>query len=33
MRVGVMILPERRRVDAAAQWRTIERLGFDSGWT
>lgn len=33
MRIGVLILPERRWPDQVAQWRTVEELGFDSAWT
>lgn len=33
MRVGVMVLPEWRSADAAAMWRAVEEMGFDSGWT
>ncbi|MEU3625172.1 luciferase [Amycolatopsis coloradensis] len=33
MRIGVLILPERRWSDQVAQWRAVEDLGFDSAWT
>ncbi|HYU84642.1 MAG TPA: LLM class flavin-dependent oxidoreductase [Kribbellaceae bacterium] len=33
MRVGVMILPESPWATAERQWRTVDDLGFDSGWT
>ncbi|MCI0686394.1 MAG: LLM class flavin-dependent oxidoreductase [Sporichthyaceae bacterium] len=33
MRVGVVILPEHRRGEAARRWRTVEELGFDHAWT
>ena len=33
MRVGVLILPERRWADSVALWQEAESLGFDSAWT
>jgi alkanesulfonate monooxygenase SsuD/methylene tetrahydromethanopterin reductase-like flavin-dependent oxidoreductase (luciferase family) len=33
MRVGVVILPDRRWADAARRWRLAESLGFDHAWT
>jgi alkanesulfonate monooxygenase SsuD/methylene tetrahydromethanopterin reductase-like flavin-dependent oxidoreductase (luciferase family) len=33
MRLGVVILPERRWRDAAAVWQRAEALGFDHAWT
>lgn len=33
MRVGVVILPEQRWVEAAQVWRAAEQFGFDSAWT
>lgn len=33
MRVGVLILPERRWADSGHLWREAESLGFDSAWT
>ncbi|WP_442738377.1 LLM class flavin-dependent oxidoreductase [Streptomyces pseudogriseolus] len=33
MRVGVVILPEKRWAESARQWREVEVLGFDSAWT
>ena len=33
MRLGVLILPEHRWVDAVQLWRRAEQLGFDHAWT
>ncbi|OIJ84985.1 LLM class flavin-dependent oxidoreductase [Streptomyces colonosanans] len=33
MRVGVLVLPEKRWAQAAREWRAVEKLGFDSAWT
>jgi len=33
VRLGVVILPELRRVELAAVWRRAEALGFDHAWT
>lgn len=33
MRVGILILPERRWPLAQAQWQAAEDMGFDSAWT
>ncbi|WP_432824642.1 LLM class flavin-dependent oxidoreductase [Dactylosporangium sp. CA-092794] len=33
MRVGIVILPDRRWAQAARQWRMAEEFGFDSAWT
>lgn len=33
MRVGVLILPERRWPEAVSRWRRAEALGFDHAWT
>lgn len=33
MRVGVLILPATRWVQAADQWRLVEELGFSHAWT
>lgn len=33
MRIGVMILPEKRWSESMRQWRTADELGFDSAWT
>lgn len=33
MRVGVMILPEKRWSESVARWRAVESLDFDSAWT
>ncbi|HMK63677.1 MAG TPA: LLM class flavin-dependent oxidoreductase [Acidimicrobiales bacterium] len=33
MRLGVVILPDRRWRDAAAIWREVEAIGFEHGWT
>ena len=33
MRVGVMILPERRWHDGAVRWQEADAMGFDSAWT
>lgn len=32
MRLGVMILPEKRWLEAVEQWHTVDALGFDSAW-
>jgi alkanesulfonate monooxygenase SsuD/methylene tetrahydromethanopterin reductase-like flavin-dependent oxidoreductase (luciferase family) len=32
VRLGVMILPEKRWPEAVEQWRTVDALGFDSAW-
>ena len=33
MRVGIVILPDQRWVDAASRWRRAEEYGFDHAWT
>jgi alkanesulfonate monooxygenase SsuD/methylene tetrahydromethanopterin reductase-like flavin-dependent oxidoreductase (luciferase family) len=33
MRVGVVILPEKRWAEAERMWRDAEELGFDHAWT
>lgn len=33
MRVGVMVLPERRWRGSADVWRAVEDMGFDAGWS
>src|SRR4051812_5056839 len=33
MRVGIVVLPDRRWADAQRHWRRAEELGFDSAWT
>ena len=33
MRVGVLILPERRWADSGRLWREAESMGLDSAWT
>lgn len=33
MRVGVIVLPERRWARARADWQVLDREGFDSAWT
>jgi alkanesulfonate monooxygenase SsuD/methylene tetrahydromethanopterin reductase-like flavin-dependent oxidoreductase (luciferase family) len=33
MRIGIVILPERRWHDGLAQWRRVDELGFDNAWT
>jgi alkanesulfonate monooxygenase SsuD/methylene tetrahydromethanopterin reductase-like flavin-dependent oxidoreductase (luciferase family) len=33
MRLGVLIVPEKRWPENSRRWRTVEELGFDSAWT
>ncbi len=33
MRIGVVVLPEQRWVDAAPQWQQLDEWGFHSAWT
>jgi alkanesulfonate monooxygenase SsuD/methylene tetrahydromethanopterin reductase-like flavin-dependent oxidoreductase (luciferase family) len=33
MRVGIVILPDQRWVQAARRWRLADEFGFDSAWT
>jgi hypothetical protein len=33
VRVGVMILPDRRWSESVERWRAVERPGYDSAWT
>ncbi|GGN61704.1 luciferase [Actinoplanes lobatus] len=33
MRIGIVILPDRRWADASRRWRLAEEFGFDHAWT
>ena len=33
MRIGVVVLPEQRWVEASARWRALDEMGFDHAWT
>jgi alkanesulfonate monooxygenase SsuD/methylene tetrahydromethanopterin reductase-like flavin-dependent oxidoreductase (luciferase family) len=33
MRIGVVLLPQRRWAQEAERWRAVEQLGFDHAWT
>jgi alkanesulfonate monooxygenase SsuD/methylene tetrahydromethanopterin reductase-like flavin-dependent oxidoreductase (luciferase family) len=33
VRIGLVVLPQQRWLEAAARWRAVEEMGFDHGWT